>query len=555
MRQIFAFSLLFLSCSVFSQTSDLTSLLDELAPLIDEVQVNRDVFQQELTYDEEAPYRLRLFVTEIDNRGREKSQEFQVNLALIDPNLIRWDDGRNRIQVNLRSGREPVIKAFEDGELDGYESQLSILATDVDNARAIEEKLKAMAPLAKEAWEADTALPEDYEELKGWMVDHVIDVSNGDDSYQQRWENNDDHPSRVYLTQTNAGSSRSSTEEFRWNLADIHPPSISVDIKGNAVLVTMQTQSRAKYIRAEEDGELQNYDDEVVIYCSEVDDAQVMAYALRKIIPLAVTAQEGLLPQAESFGDALDGLQASLQDFSNGDDSYRQLIGGDCQANYTLTEEGSRKTVESLFTFNFADLQARSTEINVRGSTVTVEVSTANRFNFIYLSEDGEQRNYTNSISFYAKDIPNAKLIQSWLTTAIEQCPREIEPADLSALQVMVQEAESTSEGLFQSLESLDDDPCKWAFTVREDNGKRTREERYEFNLYDLNADRVSLVVKGRAVSIELQTNRNEEIIKNYTDGEELGYEKEFSFSVTDIAAGKTAVATLQTLIGSCSED
>lgn len=542
MRSI-VFFFAWLSLSLVNAQGELPSKIEGLIDLIGEVQSGRDLYQQSLTYEEDTPYRLQLFITEIDHRGNEETREYQINLALLDPNLVRWSDGRDRIEVNLRSGRDPVIKVFEDGELDGYESGAAILATDVDNARAIEAALKEIIPLAQTAWEADTALPEDYDALKAYVAENIKDVIVDDNRYEQLWVNADDHPNRVHFTKTKA---------FFFNLADIHAPGIEIGVRGMDVIITLPTSKGVDFIRVLEDGEPDDYTDEVEVYCAEVDEARVLAYALRNLVPMAQEAEEALLPALETPEAALSLLRESLSDFKVDETTYRQTLEGDCAATYTRVEDDGSEAEEEQYIFNFADLQSASVEINVSGTEIAVEGATAGGQNFIYLSEDGEQQNYSDELSFALPDIPTAKLFQHALKAAIDQCPEEIAPAAWEDIKAAIDEIETVSEELFQSVELIDGETCKWDLLIQEAGGRTTKEERYEINLYDLDARRMELEVRGKDVSVNLFTARNDEIIKNYTDGEELGYVDEVSFRVKDIATAKAVIAGLQVMIEGC---
>ena len=356
---------------------------------------------------------------------------------------------------------------------------------------------------------------------------------------------------RFVLTETD--SRNSSTTIYNMNLADIHPPSIEVNVRGKEVTIELQTAQRADFIRVEEDGEQRNYTNSLSLHCAEVDEAQTMAYALRQLIPKAQATEESMQPATADPATATEALQELLTEFKQDDTSIRQSLDGTCEVTYTRIEDDG-EAEEQQFIFNFADLQPNKVEIDVRGTAIEVTVETAGGENFIYVSKNGEQQNYADDLSFPAPDIPSAKLIRHYLVQLIEQCPKEIAPADWEGIQAAIAEAETYAEGLFQQVELLEGDACKWGLTVQEEGSRRSSEERYEFNLYDLDARRMELAVRGKDVSINLFTLRNDEIIKNYTDGEELGYEKEVSFRVKDIATGKAVIAGLQVLIGGCEE-
>lgn len=529
----------------------LTDSLGALQKMIKEVQVGTDNYQQELTIDQAYPYRMNLVITEVDKRGNTEELEFRINLALIDANLIRYEDGKDQIRVNLRSGKEPVIKVFEDGELKGYDNEAYLLAFNIDNAREIERILQATVPLAKAKWEEDSALPISFEELKSWVQDHVKPVTIEDDQWEQEWSDADDHPCRIHLATKNE---KGDAIDYRWNLADIHPPSVSVDVKGKEVRVEMGMSKGARYVQVDENGERQNYESEVELIFDEVDEAQVMAHALRKLVTLA---EEKNAAEQTTYSDAnavLQVLQDMMPDFRLGEDEIAQSLEGDCQATLKIDIQTSRGGEQQEYIFDFADLYSTNVEIEVKGQELRVAAKTANNTDYIYYAEDGEQKSYTDEVLIFAPDLPTAKQLQYLVQQLAEQCSDEINTEAFPWVARNLEAIGEVREDFTQSLSLQEENACKWVLIQREVKGNSTDEERYEFNLYDLDARRIELKIKGKEVTVEVPTLRNEEIIKNYSNNEELGYAEELVLHVSDVAAGKVLVESLRELIGGCEE-
>lgn len=540
----------FLSPALLSG-QQLTDSLNALHGMIKEVQIGTDNYQQKLTIDQEFPYRIKFVITEVDKKGKTENLEFQINLALIDANLIRYEDGKDQIRVNLRSGKEPVIKIFEDGELKGYDNEAYLLAFNIDNAREIERILQATVPLAKAKWEEDSALPTSFEELKSWVQDHVKSVTNGDDQWEQLWSDADTHPCRIHLETKNE---KGDVIDYRWNLADIHPPSISVGVKGKEVRVEMGTSKKARYVQVDENGERQNYESEVELIFDEVDDAQVMAHALRKLVALS---EEKNAAQQTTYNDTdaiLKALQDMMPDFRLGENDISQSLEGDCQAALTIDIQSSKGGEQQEYVFDFADLHSTSVEIEVKGQELMVAAKTANNGDYIYYAEDGEQKSYTDKVLIATPDLPTAKKIQYLVEQLAEQCSDEITTEAFPWIAQRLEAIKGVRDDFTQELSLLEKDPCKWVLIQREVKGNSTDEERYEFNLYDLDARRVELNIKGKEVMVGVPTLRNEEIIKNYSNNEELGYAKELVLQVSDVATGKVLVESLRKLIEGCEE-
>ena len=525
--------------------------LRALQGMLQEVQIGTDVNEQDFEIDADAPYKIIHTITETTEKGKQTITRFEINLALLDKKLVRYEDGKDQIRVELNSGRDASVKVYEDGEFEGYEKEAYLLAFNVDNAREMVRILKYIIPEAETHWTEVNALPQDYDELKSWLKETIGDVSVDGEQWEQNWRVDDDeHPSRFKL----AGADDDQVPyRYRWNMADITEPSIKVSVKGKWVYVNLGTANRARFIQYEEDGELKTYQTEIDLRFTEVDEALLVARALRELVPLAKAADKAHLPEYASISEAFAALQTTLPDFTVADENVVQRIAGECYATYELTESDDRRETQQEAIFDFADLQAPSIEINVRGTRITVSVGTRKGENYIYRAEDGEQQNYDDEISFPVESIPQAKLVAAQLAYLSNNCSDEVSTQSFAWMQEQVEAINNND--FEQSLELLDGEDCKWNFTQLKITKKGSSEELYEFNLYDLNPKTVELEVKGKSVAVTVTTLRREEIIKNYSDGEELGYTKELTFKLTDIATAKAFAESLRQMINGCEEE
>lgn len=548
-------AILFLCSLPLTLPGQPTTLLDSLEALknmIKDVQVGKDNYQQELQINKSQPYRIDLIITEIDTKGREERMQFAVNLALIDPNLIHYEDGKDQIRVNLRSASGPVVKVYDNNELDGYDREAYILAFNIDNAREIERILESVIPLAKARWEKDNILPEEFHALSEWVQHRITSVRVDEDQWDQNWSTAEDVPTLVTLR---VKDEKGDNYCYRWNLADIHAPSIEVDVKGKLVIIEMGISKRARFIQVEENGELDNYENSLALLFAEVDEAQAMGHALRKLVDLAEEEDASYRPAYEDPAAAMGALQKNLPGFSIDGEKYAQSITGGCLATYELTIDDNKGSETLKAIFDFADLYGPGVEIQVKGKSVSVMAPTVNSADYVYLSEKGEQQNYDDEVQFLVSDLPEAKLIQYQVKQLAEQCSDEIERQDFSWIQTQAEGIHNTMPAFRQQLDLMEDNACKWSFVQEEEKGKKTEVQRLEFNLYDLDAQRVSLDVKGKTVMVNTSTLRNEEIIKVYRNNEELTYTEDLSMLVNDVATGKILAESLKALISNCKED
>lgn len=522
--------------------------VEALADLLGKVQVRKDQYDQMLLYQPDAPYRITLQVTEIDNRGRETRMKYRVNLGLLSVGEIDLDEGRDRLEITIGGGREPMVQMLEEEELAGYEKELVFLATDIDNARAIRDLLREIVPLARERWETDAALPTTYEDLLHWVSERVVDVEFEDERYGQTWTQLD-HPSRIQFAQEADGD----RYLYVFNLADLSPSDIEMDVRRTEATVELRTNDRRNYIQVTENGERDNFDDDFDIQCPNAEAAQVLAYGLRKLPGLARELPANQAKKYSTQAQALRALQAAITDFNHGGYYVRQSLTGGCQAVYqrNIDDDGDAEAAE--FQVDFADFDPGDVEIEVARAQVAIQVKTRDGRDFIYVQEDGEQQNYEDDLSFPVADIPAAKQALQALQAVIRLCPRDVEGLNWTEVQARIASASTQLDDITQQVELMAGDRCKWAATILEE-GRRSEETRYEFNLYDLDPSRVEIDVKGTQIWLELATTGGDDIIKTITDGEEAGFTDDLALGASSIPEAKALQATLQAMIRGCKE-
>ncbi|NBC08467.1 MAG: hypothetical protein GVY26_14840 [Bacteroidetes bacterium] len=549
-KRVLAVALILLPGLLAAQASLLDSL-NALSSLLQDVKVKKDEYFQELTFDQQAPYRLQLTITEVDRKGREEQVRYDFNLGLMSPKRVRYEDGRNRIIVSVESAGGSAVKEYEDGEFEGYDENAYFMAANIDNARDIRRTLKAMIPLAKEQWEADNALPEDYEGLSAWIQEAVRNITVEDETWDQKWMPDPDSPNRVTLEQIEDGE-----EAFRyyWNMADVNPSSVDVDARGKTVTVEMGMKDRRDFVRVEEEGVLDDYESSVSLQFAEIDEAQLAANTLRRLAKLAAEMEDANPIAYESRAEARKAMAETLTNFKRGEESISQRISGECQMTYERVVEEEGEEEAYLYAFDFADLNPRSVEIDVKRDELYVVADLKGGKDYVYTEENGEQEDYEDEVSFAVEDIPKAKRVRQQIIKMAEECPDETAVQDLAWMQEALQSIDEDKEELSQSLSLMQGDPCKWVFTRFEEGRNDTDELRYEFNLYDLDDSDIELNISGTTVTVGIPTVKDEEIIKLYTNDEEVEYEDELEFVLKDIADGKAFMASLKAMIEACNE-
>jgi hypothetical protein len=546
------FLLLLLNTSLQGQTSeDLIQKLKDIQTNLKEVSTGKDTYVQELNYKEDAPYRLIFILRTTDKKGKTSVDEYLFNLGLFDENLVRWSSSRNEMRLNLKAGNQEVAEYLKDGEMKGYENEVVFYCPDVDNARALEQLFKEAIPIAESLWKEAINLPKDLDELLEWTGQRIGAVSVDDKTYQQSWSADASSQHRVIFT---LEEDNEPAKSFHFSLSDVLKESVQSKIKGNEVLLEIGTSQKKAFIRIEENGLLSDYDNQFIIRSKSPDEAQEIIFALKEMLPLARSqAEEEYTVNFSGIEEGLQAVQSTVTTFNDGTTLFEPSIQADCQTEFQLKTTFDSKSEENSYLFHFFDLDPQSLDIEVKRAEISVFMRADNRVNLLQHFKGDEQQNYANTLNIPVENIPSAKLLMAQLKYVMENCTDNIEVKDLDWLAQTLGGTDMPE--LTQQLEKQEaDEACKLAFTATQDNGKKVKSEKYEFNLYDLDADDLALQVKGKQVLVNLETRSKEKIINNYTDGEKLSYVNNFDMQFKDIPTAKNVVYTLKEMIRACQE-
>ena len=518
--------------------ADLTAQLDQLIALAPtEVRAGKDTYSQELSYDAAAPYRLRVTQTEEDSRGDVVGAE--VNLGLV--KRARMASGRgDALRVMLLSPNTPSVRLTDDGEPDGYEEEFGILASDVDNARAMEPLIAQLLPLAEGAYAEATAIPDDLPALQEFLAGAVGETYDGDDVYEQTLAFAET-PGEA--TATVGGSAvRDELQRYAFRLGDLEPRQVEVDERGHAIEVTAATRRGADLVaHTDEDGE-REFEDELTLYFPDYESALQAAEALRRAIPLARAADEAALPSYASPGEAveaLSGLLAAANSLSGAKTAeLSQARSGDCDAVLAVEETG-RTTERNEYGFTFADLNARAADVGAREGLILFELETAGRADLVSVTEDGELDGYDDAVTFRfatPRDFDRGERAIEYLA---EACAAEVPTPTVAEVVALLSNDRIGADGEIEQAASVDAEGCAFELKVIESGRGSADETESSFNLRDLNTRSGELEVRGTTVRVVFAADRGQDLIQVLEDGEDLGYEDEVTFYAPDLAAAK----------------
>lgn len=524
---------------------NLKASLDKAKNYVKEVKLDKSTVSQQLSYDNAAPYNLKLAITTTDAKGKSTEETYEFNLALISD--IKRSTSSKEMKVELSTQKNlKVIRYTKGGEMQNYANELELLSENIDDSRELEKNLKDAMAAAKPAWEASIKLPkDDLLALQNYFEQSIKEVSFDKTSAKQNFKKSTTYKDRATLVvQENDGKKTTDLQsDFSWG--DFNENGAELKISGKEVSVIVKAKN--DYIKTQQGNTVKGYDDEIKILTATPNEGAILLMAIQKIIPLAKKELQARVPKVSTKDEAFKVLKNRLKDFKVNESAYTQQIDPFCLTTYRLKSEVKGKMIEETFAFNFGDLT--DYKIAVSKEIVRISAKVVDNKKYIQYTKDGLLQNYENSLDFLVADIEDARYLLEALSALSNTCKGNISVGDFNWLVNTLKVVENPK----QTLTLQEGDKCKWKLSNSLAESKKTVELVSEWNLYDIDPKKIEVDVSGKTVSITGYTLNKEKFIKQTKDTKP-GFANEINLMVNTIAEAQKGVATFKSLVEACKK-
>ncbi|MDW3211317.1 MAG: hypothetical protein R8N23_15685 [Reichenbachiella sp.] len=549
------FSLLFVTNTSFAQQQEFNQLFSQLEQAIGTVETSKYKYEPELLFEHTSV--IKYSYTKTSTKGTANSYAYELNIADIDPYTVRESTERDLIVVNIKiKNSQDLIKTFQDQEVKSYTEELQIVASDINNARKIREIIEKAIPIAEKIMLNKLSL-NNYNEMLDWLANNVKDATYSDETYAQSLQPDPQYAGKVNLSIVETGRS-SKQADYSFNLADININTVRFDISGSEFGLEFETKRKHKLIKYAEDGESKPFIDDIVIKTNNVEEARDLQTVLTLIIPEAEKQVEASFPKFNNKEEALAAVSSGTKVLTYGDNTFEQTFNADCLAEYVITEISESKSEKKQHNFNWIDINDKVIDYDISGSKMYIELITNKKQKLMKVIENGEVDPYDESFKLYCEDAENARQLQYAIKKSIELCRKSYRPAVPSTslkakidwLTGAVKEVREGDDTYSQSLSLVEEgDLKKFKFTKIEIDEKGSSEHIYEVNFADLNERNIDFDISGRSISVVVETNFKEKIIKFYKDGEIQNYEDEFTIHANNVEESRNLIRGLVDIV------
>jgi hypothetical protein len=494
--------------------------------------------------------KIRIEELKTDKKGRSSSEAYIFYLSDINPLSLSFKASGKVINLSMETNlSQKFITVFEENEFDGYENEISIQMSEVDKARAFIETFKSHIGTCKTTDRSWTS----HEEALAWLSENIGESVISSTTYKQAFSKGAKNYLAQLETETTDSKGNRQKEIKTFDLSDIDPSDLSLNVSGKELVVELNVRDNEYYIKVEEDDGEFNFAREVEIHTDDIEIA-------RNIVNAFVFLASDIRPERKewkSYTQALTYVKDNLKEVSVGSANYSQsLVFGESPSDivsFTSVKTDSKgASAEETSSFYLHDLNP-SVGLDVSSSNGYLDIETKNKDKYIKQSSEGKIQTYSNSLKIYIDDIEMARELINALEYAVKNSESGIKefasadkamdwlsqgPGEVTIDDESIQQTLKISPGMENKLD---------LHVLTTDEGNPPVDERFEIYPEDLALEDLIIKVSGKKLYVPLSTGKlkyikayKENELQNFTSGTDVFFE--------DVQKANNFIAAITTL-------
>ncbi len=543
---------LFVCFTMSLSAQELSEAITTFEKALTTVESSKVIYKHALSFDSEKPYNLTCAVSKEGKKSTEDI-EYSFNLADLNPRLISWKAKGDVIEFKVQTQKkQKFIEVTKNGEPQNYESEITFYASSSDNAREMEKALEESIELATSLFTVELAI-NSYPEGIDWLVQNVQAVDLKKKRIDQQLSKLDDYPTVFELISIEGDKQ----EEWTFNMADLRPSSVRMEVAGQVISVNVKTEKSLKYITASKEGEKGSYVSELDFFVNSIEDGRFLSDVLAKTITFSQSLLKDQAVEIQSFDEAFTLVQPLIKKATGRTGEVSQeLVENKCR---TALRKNGKESEE--FIFDFADLNEQTVSIKVSTKYLTVVANTNQKDLLIQEFKGGELSKYYYNLGIEMDNMEEAKKLEAVFKQLIPQCanarafsfPEAGTNEEIVAwLAASIPSFETSTKEYEQALEKAADDPCSLVFTQTEGTDKKSSTEVFEFNLVDIDPRDIEYAIRSKELAVSIKADGNRKYIKHYKDEKTDDYVSSFKIYFRDLETARNAKAALAIIAEGC---
>jgi len=386
---------------------------------------------------------------------------------------------------------------------------------------------------------------QELEKNLDFLKENTVTVKDKKTEYRQTFSHDPDN--KLLLTISIIESRKGEETVRSVNALDLNPFLIKFEPDKELVEITAGTNGGKDLVRVVEDGETQNYDDELVFYASGIEEARSLTEALKAVAEYAKENAEPLFAVSDNKQTLLKDIENAVKEVQINDDVFLQKFSFDAENNNVVTFTLSNAAGDEVeeFTVNVADLNLHKIDFETDGEDVVIPIVTKGERDLIAYTENGEVGNYTEELELKAPSIEEARMLEAQIEAFIAIAEKE-ETVDYSAysfeqfadiLKNNISEVVINQDAYEQEFQLSPENYLVFIYTLQD----VSEGEKYEYvaNAADFGKIPVTFDTDGNSVFIELKTAGDRDLIKVTEDDEDVDYESTMYIRCSNIETAR----------------
>ena len=524
--------------------------IDWLTPYTSEVNAGSYVYKYGFTAVDNNTCKLKIDEQKTNKKGETSSNSYELYISDINPSSLSFKASGKVIDVSMEIRlSQKFITVFEEGEFDGYTNKITIVMDEVDKARSFIEALKSHIDPCKKnerTWSST-------EEAFTWLANNIGDAEISGTTYKQSFSKGEkNYMAQLKMEKTDSKGSTQS-ETFIFDLSDINPSTISVDVSGSELTIELPVRDNKYFIQVlSADGSI-SYSKGVKIYADDIEKSRNIANALTFL----VSGTHAERKEWTGYSQALTYVKENLREVKSGSSSYAQSLSfgtspSDKISFKSVITDSKGTSSEEVSEIYLNDLVAAA-GLNVSSSSAYIGLEARDKNKYIRQIIDGKTGSYTNSLKIYVEDIDNTRDMAGALEYTINNSKSGvIEFASTEKAMEWLRsgpgEVNIDSKNIKQTLMIAPELENKLEMlVVTTDEGNPPVNERYEIYPEDLSVEDLEIKVSGKKLYVPLSTGKLK-YVKVFEENEQQNFSNGADVYFEDVLKAKNFISAVKFL-------
>jgi hypothetical protein len=386
---------------------------------------------------------------------------------------------------------------------------------------------------------------QDLEKNLNFLQENTVSVKAKKTEYRQTFSQDPKNPYllTVSVTESDRGKEKVSTV----NAMDLNPYRVKFDAAKELMKISAEVKAGKNLVKVVEDGEVKNYDSEILFYAGGIEEARKLTDALKAIVEEANKNTESILNVSKDKQTLLKDISAGITNVDINENSYKQTFSYDDKNNNLIsvvTNNSAGNNVEQ-FKVNAADLNMHKVDFMTRRNEVLISLDTNGDRKLIAYTKNGEIGNYTENLLLMAPSIEQARLLKAQLEAFISLAEKSVNvdyskysyEQCVNILKDKIGEVVINQDAYKQKFTPDPDNSLLFSLSVQDVSHGVNYE--YYVNAGDLGKIPADFDTKGNSVFVNLKTSGGRNLVQVKKNTEVSNYEDNLSVRAPDIETAR----------------